>query len=123
MASYINDSARIANDGILPSQLLPHQSDVSGERALLLELLTDAIECFKGGGAVGNDTAQPWRRERTAREARDWFLGFGSASLSCAFVCAHLGIDQATLIETLTRTAPYLCLTCGLRNEGCICGV
>src|SRR5262249_43092107 len=87
-----------APDLVLPDQLAAPRRDslVSGERALMLAVLEDAIRCLEAPAARGAST------EREARNARHWVTARPSAwPFSFVNICETLGIEPVRL-----RAAP-----------------
>ncbi len=83
---------------VLPSQIRPAISPSyarSGERLLMLAVLTDAINIFLRGAT----------ERRLSNETRDWIRGesTGSHAISFENACDALGIDPAAMREQLFR--------------------
>jgi hypothetical protein len=73
----------------------------SGERALVLAVLVDAIRCLTGSARLGRNRAQIIleTREWVVSEDRQWPFSFEN-------VCDALDLDAATLRTRLLRMAP-----------------
>jgi hypothetical protein len=85
------------NDGpILPAQMRPTVNALyarSGERLLMLAVLTDAVNIFLKKGA----------ERRILSETRDWIRGGSSGGYAISFdnACEALGMDPAALRQRL----------------------
>jgi hypothetical protein len=89
-------------DLVLPDQLAAPRRDslVSGERALMLAVLEDAIRCLE---------APAGRGEREARHARRWVTANPSAwPFSFVNICETLGIEPARLRAALLTRHEHL---------------
>jgi hypothetical protein len=89
----------LAPETILPSQLAHSRGNalISGERALMLAVLEDAIRCLESP------------RGRLAREALDWILANDDDwPFSFVRISEALGIDPRRLRAAITtRRGPY----------------
>jgi hypothetical protein len=75
---------------------------VTGERALLVALLEEAIQSAAGrathvGGGSKRDGWAQRRGLRVQREAQAWFRGVDMGGLTFVGVCEHLGLEADVL--------------------------
>ena len=93
------DSHNLEYEGaVLPAQLRPAINPLfarSGERLLMLAVLTDAINIFVRGAT----------ERRLYNESRDWIRGQATGKYTISFedACDALGIDPAAMRERLFR--------------------
>ena len=103
LADY-GDQASLDHDHVSEQQQA-HRKEQDGELWLLRKLLDIAVEDYRAGS---QPDATP-RQIANGNDALEWFTAADDPSgtgLSFGFVCDHLGLSAAWILENLDRARP-----------------